>query len=501
MAQFRWKNYMEMKPISKATLESVRKNTAKYIYVLNKQDGTIKCEKCGCTTTLLGSKHKSLINCPICHSQMEVCHIWRRSWTEDIAWNVKAEVIDNDNLALRYILCFRINGKVMELEERAREIIDFKNLVVRNYENPLGKGWKPHHVYNYFREYSMGYSENRWCCLGATPTSSFWNTVFKMDRFKYFDPRAYMHKGKTYYASGTLAFMGKYSALFEKFEKVGLSKLVDDALNSYTFRNEYAEFDRNETELTKMLGINKAGLKYIKANPYWETVRLVRKYPNTLESVIDMQNLHVSEWQYGKILEQPNSRKLINYLLNNDIRYSDYSDYLKDLNVLGYQLDNSYRYPKNFHQWHLEVANRVVEKNLKDEEIKNASQSTKIKAIKEALNQYKDLKELLGGSKGFLVYVPESASDLKREGMMLHNCIGTYVDRVADNKTLLFFIRRLNDPNAPFVAMEYAHGHIVQIRYDHNEDVTTSNKKDSAEIVEFAEAIAHTLRKHNILVA
>ena len=122
-----------------------------------------------------------------------------------------------------------------------------------------------------------------------------------------------------------------------------------------------------------------------------------------------------------------------------------------------------------------------------------AKQSRLIKKISNGLRKTDDLQEFLQGSNGLLVYVPESAEDLLKEGRHLHNCIGTYIDRIAEGKTLVFFVRRLNDINAPFVAFEYCNGEVVQCRYDKNEAV-----KDD-KIINFVDAFAERLRKNKVL--
>jgi hypothetical protein len=109
-----------------------------------------------------------------------------------------------------------------------------------------------------------------------------------------------------------------------------------------------------------------------------------------------------------------------------------------------------------------------------------------------------DLQEFLGKSKGLLVYVPESARDLVTEGRLLHNCIGNYVDRVAEKKTLVFFVRKLDAPQAPFVAFEYANGEVLQCRYDNNRAVK-GDTEEGAKILNFVEAFAQKLRENHVL--
>lgn len=51
--------------------------------------------------------------------------------------------------------------------------------------------------------------------------------------------------------------------------------------------------------------------------------------------------------------------------------------------------------------------------------------------------------------------------------MSLDVCVGTYVQRVAEGKTKIFFVRKADAPDVPYFTMEYQ-GKVVQCRGDHN---------------------------------
>ena len=72
---------------------------------------------------------------------------------------------------------------------------------------------------------------------------------------------------------------------------------------------------------------------------------------------------------------------------------------------------------------------------------------------------------------GYLVTFPQ------REGQALHHCVGTYIERVAAKKCLIVFVRRVEEPEKPFVTVEVSNGKIVQIRGERNSDPTKEVKK------------------------
>ena len=113
--------------------------------------------------------------------------------------------------------------------------------------------------------------------------------------------------------------------------------------------------------------------------------------------------------------------------------------------------------------------------------------------ISKALRENEELKRWMKGSDGLKVIVPESVGELTDEGIKLHNCLKNYAKDIADKQSLIFFIRKINDPTNAYVAMEYRHGEVRQLRLDKNVPVT--DKK----IIQFADALAAKLNQLDIM--
>lgn len=54
----------------------------------------------------------------------------------------------------------------------------------------------------------------------------------------------------------------------------------------------------------------------------------------------------------------------------------------------------------------------------------------------------------------FSIIAPSSPEDVIREGASLHHCLAQFVEKLADDKTLVLFIRRNENPDKPFFSME-----------------------------------------------
>lgn len=55
---------------------------------------------------------------------------------------------------------------------------------------------------------------------------------------------------------------------------------------------------------------------------------------------------------------------------------------------------------------------------------------------------------------GFTVVIPKDGNDLIEEGRRMSHCVGSYIDKVADNETYICFIRKIAEPDKPYITCE-----------------------------------------------
>ncbi len=148
-------------------------------------------------------------------------------------------------------------------------------------------------------------------------------------------------------------------------------------------------------------------------------------------------------------------------------KLGDYLDYLKQCEQLrlDYRKDKSVRYPKDLQAAHARLSQMIrVEEN--ERTARAFSKAT------EALNC------LAWQDQGLMIRPAASPAELKAEGKALHHCVGGYADRMAEGKTAIFFVRKAEEPQAPFFTLEYRDKRIIQCRtlnnepYENNEQVS-----------------------------
>jgi hypothetical protein len=246
-----------------------------------------------------------------------------------------------------------------------------------------------------------------------------------------------------------------------------------------------------------MLGLDKLQYKLLLKYGTLKHYKFLMEHKDMPPLLVDYVMSIDKMWEYDSLKEIVGDKivKTLKYLTNNNVNTWEYKHYLHTLENLEYTIDDNYRFPKDFRK----ADDRVTAEwnaKLDEEKLRGMTkQSAIIKQISDGLRSMDGLREFMSGSNGLLVYVPESAKDLVYEGRALHNCIGTYVDRIAEGKTLIFYVRKLNAPTEPFVAFEYYNGEVVQCRYDYNAPVKDDN------IISFVDAFASKLRENKVLMA
>lgn len=153
---------------------------------------------------------------------------------------------------------------------------------------------------------------------------------------------------------------------------------------------------------------------------------------------------------------------------------NDWLDYVKWCKELKYDLKNEFiLFPNNFYPVH----DRVL-KEYQDmlDERKRKEKEAQERLIKKVLNECSNIPALQMKAKGLVIIIPKDASELLKEGQILHHCVGTYVERVAKKETLILFIRRQDNPDNPYFTLEWRDCKVIQCRGKNNCSMTKDVK-------------------------
>ena len=175
---------------------------------------------------------------------------------------------------------------------------------------------------------------------------------------------------------------------------------------------------------------------------------------------IDLIRMIVSTYFFDGYESAKKVKRVLKYIYdcnkNNGrkFNYRDYRDYIEMAQAIGAEVD---KYPKDFWKVHDEV-----EKEFRID--RNANYN---KLIKER-NTDKKVKRLKYSSKKFLIRPVEGLDELFNESNKLHHCVRKYAKDVAFGDTNIFFVRKTDNSEEPFVTLELKDKRVVQCRAKYN---------------------------------
>ena len=146
--------------------------------------------------------------------------------------------------------------------------------------------------------------------------------------------------------------------------------------------------------------------------------------------------------------------KYKNYLIKQNASNRQYLDYVVACNYLGIDMTQPKNlYPKDFRRWHdIRADEYRTARALKDAE-ERKEYYEKFAAVAE---KYLPLQK--AGKGDYLIVIAKSPAELVREGDILSHCVGrmNYDQKMAREETLIFFVRKKDAPEVPFVTLEYS---------------------------------------------
>lgn len=263
----------------------------------------------------------------------------------------------------------------------------------------------------------------------------------------------------------------------EQLLKIGFYQIAKSVMEDH----DCPEFANGKT-VVETLGINKLQFNMLRAvgNPKVRDVMILQYAGAISQQDFDILR-YVHDDGYSKMYEKyldmrryTTVYKVDKYIHKQKILHDrDYFDYIRWLEEMGYDMRNEFNlYPRDFKRAHDEKSAEYVkfqDKKAK-EDIKRFN-----KLLKKLRKETSDAEPMNLKIEGLFIRLPDKLDELKAEGECLHHCVGTYRDRVAKGETMIFFIRREEEPDKPYYTLEWK-GKVIQCRGFRNCDMTPEVK-------------------------
>lgn len=254
----------------------------------------------------------------------------------------------------------------------------------------------------------------------------------------------------------------KYLAMYEKNPKVELiTKLMGTRFASSKMIVSKANKDKNfifwlrdhkkEVEHQTIPVILKAYNDKISIAEAEKEVGLVDWFKRETRYSYSRNKQELSKFYSNSDKEQKS--KIIRYLKNNNVSPDHYADYLNALKELNIDMsDTKNIFPKDFNYWSNVRINQFATLQAQRDAEKYRELSEKMLAVA------KKYAALTIDGEQFVVLIADSKGVLIKEGTALHHCVGKmdYDQRIIKEKSLIFFIRRAENKDTPFVTVEFS---------------------------------------------
>ena len=261
----------------------------------------------------------------------------------------------------------------------------------------------------------------------------------------------------------------KYLRLYEQFPEC--EYLIKSGLSNYAM---------NKTIL-KQVKKDKAFHKWLMAN-YDKKMEYGRYYCDALleayKKKLPLQEVQafaerkkglITDYYYKTIksvISPTEFKRFFHYLDKENASYSLYSDYIHACRYLNIDLTlDRNRFPRDFRFWHdLRVeemyTRRKIEQEKADKErqrLMRIEQRKIARGFAKFVKKYSSLTHCSTNA-NFAVLIAKNPADLEDEGKALHHCVGsgTYDKKMSRGETIIFFVRRINEMETPFVTFEYS---------------------------------------------
>lgn len=455
-----------------------------------KAPGHAYCTACRHEVRIAAAKHNTSGLCPRCKKKITFKCRGRRGRIFDRETVQVLQKAEGNGLVLRIIKVYRSFADSdipnhFEIWENARQFITLSSSGQCS-------------VDAYYYHYKAGYDLTPWC-NGYRPVFDRWKYNFTADMSGVLYQRNLSDTLKdTPWAysqleafSGIASFSGVATFLsayikrpkIEHLIKMKLYRLVSGIIYGGYSYSALQAINFNGENMRAILGIDRPYFPLLRElNPSIDQLHLIRQLlqadhkPSTeqikwfIASKISNADAakellaHMSVHKLQRYVEQqfaPEDEaalKRVDYYKINTL-ITDYHDYLCMCKELQYDVKNSFiLFPRE-----LKAAHDSVAKTLKDK--RTAEQE---KAIAGSFDEWQ--KRYQYQSKELMMIPPHSAKEIVDEGAALHHCVRLYVKNVAEKKSVILFVRSVDEPDKSLCTIEVKDGQVTQARGFDNEE-------------------------------
>lgn len=455
-----------------------------------KAPGHAYCTACRHEVRIAAAKHNTSGLCPRCKKKITFKCRGRRGRIFDRETVQVLQKAEGNGLVLRIIKVYRSFADTdipnhFEIWENARQFITLSSSGQCS-------------VDAYYYHYKAGYDLTPWC-NGYRPVFDRWKYNFTADMSGVLYQRNLSDTLKdTPWAysqleafSGIASFSGVATFLsayikrpkIEHLIKMKLYRLVSGIIYGGYSYSALQAINFNGENMRAILGIDRPYFPLLRElDPSIDQLHLIRQLlqadhkPSTEQIKWFIANrisnddaakgllAHMSVHKLQRYVERqfaPDDEAVlsrVDYHSMNAV-ITDYHDYLRMCKELQYDVKNSFvLFPHMLKDAHDSAAKTLRDRHTAEQE----------KAIADSFDEWQ--KRYQYQSKELMMIPPHSAKEIVDEGAALHHCVRLYVKNVAEKKSVILFVRSVDEPDKSLCTVEVKDGQVTQARGFDNEE-------------------------------
>ena len=436
-----------------------KENHIVYVAGRNVKEGY--CVRCQKPVAIHGVKYGKMITCPSCRTESKLISegkmgsVWPEFSTAKIVQRIPEGIVVRD-FQVRYV----IKPETYKTPEYSVSEVE-RNLFyddgrIKSYWFGLWKNkynrWYPieYGTYWYYRPKGKVYPRNLKSALKGKHTGYY---EMYTGVSKEIDPSHYIGLERKY-------------PILERLVKAGLIKLATDV---YFEDYEYiGDFDENQTELLKQMGIDQARLKRLRSIKESMPVLRWLRFEKKLDTIFpDDVIKNLAEWEVT-----PDDVELVGYSATKVRNYlsrqqaltgyeprwlmTEWRDYLNMAEDIGMDISKDMiRKPKNLQKAHQEVIDIKEANSIKEQADEIRKKFAKCDEVLKTIDLYEYSNDT------YTLITPKRVEDIVREGTVLRHCVHTcdyYFDRIQNHESYLVFLRKSSQPDVPWYTLEVEPG-------------------------------------------
>ena len=208
----------------------------------------------------------------------------------------------------------------------------------------------------------------------------------------------------------------------------------------------------------KFYNNNRSYIKYLLSNVSFLTSYCTLYTKIIVKSADDIININyaynvlsntICSYYFYKTNKEFNVQALNRYIIefNKLIVNNNFVDYYTMCRSMNIPIESPFKLKTN--EQIQKVHNEALLLYNKENSQTSQEKEDKYKFIKQ---YYRDLSYK---NNDFTIIYPNNLSDVKLEGLILHHCVGSYVDRILNMTAYIMFIRKNEDINTPYFTLHY----------------------------------------------